>query len=118
MCRSNRIACIVGGIVAILCMLTAPSFACDTLGVCAQQQVYAAPLVQQVVVPQYVQPLAIQAYAAPIVQRQVVHAAPIVQRQVIRQHHVQPVIQKQVVVERVRQPIVSRSVTRQRIVTR
>ncbi len=109
MSRSARSFCIVGAIVAIVFALAAPSFACDG---CAQQvqAVYAAPLVQQVVVPQY-------QYVQPLIQRQVVQQAyvqPVIQQQIVKQRVVAPVVQRQVVRQRVVQPRVQRQVIRTR----
>lgn len=101
MSRFTRSLCIVGAMLAIVFALAAPSFA--GCGGCVQQvqAVYAAPVIQPLVVA--------QPYVAPVIQQQV-YAAPLVQRQVIKQAVVAPV-QKQVVVERVRvqrQPIIQR----------
>lgn len=101
-----RQLCIVGAIVAVGLALAAPSFACDTLGVCQQSlsvQSYVAPVQQVQAV-----------YAAPLVQR--VYAAPLIQQQVIRQHYVAPVVAQQVVLEKVRfAPSKQRIVNVQRI---
>lgn len=113
--RLARSLCIVGAMLAVVFALAAPSFA-GCAG-CQQMQqvqaVYSAPLVQQVVVPQYQQ----------------VYAAPLIQRQVIQQSYVQPVVAQQVLfnkarfvpqrsvqIQRIRQPRVQRQVVRQRSV--
>lgn len=105
--RFTRSLCIVGALVAVVFALAAPSFACDTLGVCQQQvqfqQVYAQPIQQVQAV-----------YAAPLVQQ--VYAQPLIQRQVIQQSYVQPVHAQQVLFERVRiAPSKQRIVNVQRI---
>lgn len=106
MSRFTRSLCIVGAMLAIVFALAAPSFACDTLGVCAQQlqvQSYVAPVQQVQAV-----------YAAPLVQQ--VYAAPLIQRQMIQQSYVQPVVAQQVLFEKVRfAPSKQRIVNVQRI---
>lgn len=109
MSRQSRSFCIVGAIVAVLFALTAPAFA-GGFSSCQQvQAVYAAPLVQQVIVPQY-------QYVQPLIQRQVIQQAyvqPVVQQQIVKQRVVAPV-QKQVIRQRIVQPRVQRQVIRTR----
>ncbi len=98
MCKSSRIACIVGAMLAVIVALAAPSaFAgcagCNNGGQVFSAPVYAAP--QILAAPVYAAP---QVFAAPVYQRQVfaapVYAAPAA------------VVQKQVVVQRAqRQPL-------------
>jgi hypothetical protein len=87
-----RFALALVAAVTVAC-LSQKAAACD--GCALQQQVYAAPLMQQ-----YVQPLQVQAYAAPVFQQQVQSYAVPVQRQVI--------VQKQLAVQAYAAPVIAR----------
>lgn len=91
MCKSSRIACIVGAMLAVIVALAAPSAFAGCGGKCGGGQVFSAPVFaapQILAAPVYHAP---QVFAAPVYQRQVfaapVYAAPaaVVQKQFVVQ---------------------------------
>lgn len=116
MSRLSRSLCIVGAMLAIVFALAAPSFACDTLGVCQQQlqvQSYVAPVQQVQAV--YAAPLVQQVYAAPLIQRQVIQQQVYAQPVVLERVRFAPSKQRIVNVQRIEQAP-RRQVTRSRSV--
>lgn len=82
-------------VLALVCVCFAARAEAGGCGACVQAQaVYAAPVVQQFAFVPQVQAVAVQAYAAPVVQRQV-----IVQRQAVAYAPVQAVVAQPVVVK-------------------